>query len=200
MLDAGSALNHAHDRLMPRLESLHIATLAPEPHAFTDRGVSYVYEDLRDLPYRGSYFDTIACISTLEHVGMDNRMYGATAPASAHPEHEAARAIAEVRRVLALSGRLFITVPYGASEDHGWFRQYDRKAGQALQIRLVSVRRTRASTRIQPKAGISAISRRPVPPVIATTTTIEVPSQTEPLQHAPFFVSASFVPATVPLP
>jgi Methyltransferase domain len=108
MLDAGSALNHTHvlDRLLPRVESLHIATLAPEPHAFADRGVSYVYEDLRDLPYRGSYFDTIACISTLEHVGMDNRMYGATAPASAHPEHEAARAIADVRRVLALSGRL----------------------------------------------------------------------------------------------
>jgi hypothetical protein len=64
---------------------------------------------------------------------MDNRVYGATAPASADPEHEATRALTELRRVLAPSGRLLITVPYGAGEDHGWFRQYDRKAGRALQ-------------------------------------------------------------------
>jgi SAM-dependent methyltransferase len=135
LLDAGSALNQAHvlDRLLPRIERLHIATLAPEPQAFTKRGISYVYEDLRDLPYRDASFHTIACISTLEHVGMDNRVYGSTVPASSDPEAEAARALRELTRILAPAGRLFVTVPYGASEDHGWFRQFDREAAAALE-------------------------------------------------------------------
>lgn len=135
MLDAGSTLNQAHilDRLLSRIDRLHVVTLVPEPEAFTDRGVSYVYSDLRDLPYRDRYFDAIACISTLEHVGMDNRVYGSTTPRSSDPEREAALALSELVRVLAPAGRLFLTVPYGASEDHGWFRQYDRRGAEILQ-------------------------------------------------------------------
>jgi SAM-dependent methyltransferase len=135
MLDAGSTLNHQHvlDRLLPRIEALHIATLGPEPNAFTDRGISYLYEDLRDLPYRDGYFDTVATISTLEHVGMDNQRYGSTVSASSDPDREAVKALSELVRVLVPSGQLFLTVPYGASEDHGWFRQYDWQAARVLQ-------------------------------------------------------------------
>jgi Methyltransferase domain len=76
MLDASSTLNQAHvvDRFLPRIERLHIVTLAPEADAFIDRGISYVYEDLRDLPYRDSSFDSVACVSTLEQVDMDIRI------------------------------------------------------------------------------------------------------------------------------
>jgi SAM-dependent methyltransferase len=95
-------------------------------------GVSCLYEDLRALPYRASYFDAVACISTLEHVGMDNRLYGSDLPPAAEPQREAARALDELVRVLAPGGTLFLTVPYGAAEDHGWFRQYDREAGITL--------------------------------------------------------------------
>jgi SAM-dependent methyltransferase len=135
MLDAGSTLNQAHlvERLLPRIERLHIVTLTPEALAFTDHGISYVYEDLRDLPYRDGSFETVACVSTLEHIGMDNRVYGSTAPVSANPEHEAAQVLSELARVLTPGGGLFLTVPYGANEDHGWFRQYDRPAARALQ-------------------------------------------------------------------
>jgi SAM-dependent methyltransferase len=134
MLDAGSALNHDHvlDRLLPRVEALHIVTLVPEKRAFTERGVSYVYEDLRKLPYRDGYFDAVACVSTLEHVGMDNRLYRSDLPPAADPQPEADRALAELTRVLTVGGRLFVTVPYGAAEDHGWFRQYDRRGVEAL--------------------------------------------------------------------
>lgn len=130
VLDAGSSLNHGHvlERLLPRLERLHVVTLEPEERSFTEIGVSYVYEDLRDLPYRTGSFDAVACISTLEHVGMDNRAYGSDAPPADEPEREAARALAELARVLAPGGRLFLTVPDGAAENHGWFRQYDREA------------------------------------------------------------------------
>jgi SAM-dependent methyltransferase len=126
-LDAGSALNHAHilDRLLTRIDALHIVTLHPEPVAFPERGVSYVYADLRALPYRESHFHTVVSLSTVEHIGMDNRRYGEAGPRATNPEHEADAALGELFRVLEPDGRLLLTVPYGAAEDHGWFRQFD---------------------------------------------------------------------------
>lgn len=126
-LDAGSALNHDHilDSFLPRFTSLRIVTLAPEPVSYAERGINYDYADLRDLPYPDGSFDTIVCISTLEHVGMDNSVYGDSSPRAADPESEVERALAELRRVLAPSGRLLWTVPFGRAEDHGWFGQFD---------------------------------------------------------------------------
>lgn len=134
MLDAGSALNHAHilDRMLPRLHGLHIVTLAPENVAFVDRGISYVFADLRELPYRDGTFDTVVSLSTLEHVGMDNTPYGVSAPRAADPACETARALAELRRVLRPDGTMFVTVPYGNPEDRGWFRQFGRNDVERL--------------------------------------------------------------------
>ena len=129
MLDAGSTLNHAHvlDRVLPRVESLHIVTLAPEAEAFVDRGVSYIFADLRDLPYRDGYFDTVASLSTLEHVGMDNSSYGASSGPAPDPVAESLAAVSELRRVLRPGGRILVTVPYGRRESFGWFRQFDER-------------------------------------------------------------------------
>ena len=135
MLDAGSALNHRHvlDRLLPRLDELHIVTLAPEDESFTELGVSYLYADLRDLPLRDGAYDTIVSISTLEHVGMDNTAYGAEgARAASDPRSELRAAVGELRRLLAPGGRLLVTVPYGKREDHGWLRQFDQADLQDL--------------------------------------------------------------------
>ena len=127
VLDAGSALNHAHvlDPCLPLFDALTIVTLEPEPLSFPERRISYVYADLRELPFRDGVFDTVACISTLEHVGMDNALYGSSAPRAADPESEMRRALAELRRVVTPHARLLITVPYGARYDAGGFRQFD---------------------------------------------------------------------------
>src|SRR5687767_4125179 len=91
MLDAGSALNHAAylDRLQPLVSELHIVTLTYEGVAYPERGISYAFADLRALPYLDGYFDTVASISTLEHVGMDNTDYGASTPRASDPAVEA---------------------------------------------------------------------------------------------------------------
>jgi SAM-dependent methyltransferase len=127
MLDAGSTLNHAQllDRILPVVESLHIVTLAPEPESFIESGVSYVFADLRQLPFRNELYETVVSLSTLEHVGMDNSRYGGSTERAADPAEATARAVRELRRVLAPGGRLLVTVPYGQREDHGWFRQLD---------------------------------------------------------------------------
>ncbi len=101
-------------------------TLAPEPLSYPDLGVSYVYADLRDLPYRDGYFDTIVSLSTLEHVG-----HGQHEVRSRSARPEATRVRLCDRRSPSSSGclhrtaRMLVSVPYGAREDHGWFRQFD---------------------------------------------------------------------------
>ena len=153
-LDAGSTLNHAHvlDYFLPRLGPLHIVTLAPEALSFPERGVSYLSADLRDLPYRDGLFETVVCLSTLEHVGMDNTIYGSGDSRAPDPDAELARAVAELRRVLRPHGLLLITVPYGRAEDHGWFRQLDRGGVERL-VELVGPRRHSLSVFRYDKAG-----------------------------------------------
>lgn len=129
VLDAGSVLNHRHlvEALLPDLDDLTIVTLAPEPVAFTSLGVSYLYADLRQLPLRDDWFDEVVCLSTLEHVGMDNAVYGAAGPRAEDPRAEAAQALRELLRVVRSGGRVHLSVPFGRREDHGWFRQLDRE-------------------------------------------------------------------------
>ena len=127
LLDAGSTLNFDFVLEHPTFQrkNLHILTLAPEPNCFWCKGVSYLYDDLRDIPIRDNYYDTIACISTLEHVGMDNTR---SARSELHAEQRTddfLKAVLEMRRVLKPGGRLFITVPYGRYRNFGIFQQFD---------------------------------------------------------------------------
>jgi SAM-dependent methyltransferase len=134
VLDAGSALNHPHvlDRVLLGAGELCICTLAPEERSYPERGVGYVYADLRELPFRDGWFDTVASVSTLEHVGMEVERWGAEAAVATDPDRELERAVGELRRITRRGGRLLLTVPYGAREDHGWLRQFDREDVERL--------------------------------------------------------------------
>jgi SAM-dependent methyltransferase len=128
LLDAGSALNFDFLLDQPKLKEkrVHICTLAPEDHAFWNKGVSYVYEDLRTLPYKDEGFDWISCISTIEHVGMDNTMlYTSDTTKRESSPKGYIDAIIEMRRVVKPGGTLFLTVPYGKAAHHGWFQFFD---------------------------------------------------------------------------
>jgi SAM-dependent methyltransferase len=86
-------------------------------------GIRTAVADVRDMPFEDGAFDLVLCVSTLEHVGGDNRVYGAAEEAD--PEG-LADALDELRRVVA--GRLVVTVPCGEAEDHGWFVQLEPDA------------------------------------------------------------------------
>ncbi len=130
VLDAGSTLNHTHilDRALPLVDDLTIVTLEPEDDAYPLRRVSYVYADLRALPFSDDTFDLAVSISTLEHIGMDNTMYRVEERPADDPVAETALVAAELRRVVRPSGRILVTVPFGRAEDLGWQRQFDAEA------------------------------------------------------------------------
>ncbi len=132
LLDAGSALNFYP--LIQRLKKMNyhtsILTLAPEPHCFWKDGVSYHFGDLRELPFRSEWFDTIVCISTLEHVGMDNQNYGSQ-DGKEIDDKSFLQAVKELSRVLKPDGQFLITVPYGQRDYIRWgnstfARQFDK--------------------------------------------------------------------------
>lgn len=134
-LDAGSSLNQEYVLRAPALDrkKTTIVTLAPEGQCFWRLGVSYSFEDLRNLDLRDDWFDDVACISTIEHVGMDNTLYAAGDVARRRDPKDFLLAASELRRVLKPGGTLLITFPYGRYEDHRWFQQFDA----ALLDRLV---------------------------------------------------------------
>ncbi len=127
LLDAGSTLNFdfilSHPVLINR--TVYIYTLAPEA-VISWSNISYIYGDLRSTAFKDELFDDIACISTLEHVGMDNTfLYSDDQGFKESAGHDFLKAVNEFKRILKPGGRLFITVPFGEYENMGWFQQFN---------------------------------------------------------------------------
>lgn len=135
LLDAGSVLNFYYLLMHPRIreKQTFITTLAPEAMAAWRDGVSYVFEDFRDTCFRDGYFDWICCLSTLEHVGLDNTMLY-TSDSSKNETHSGSYIdfLLQMRRVLKTGGSLFLTVPFGRHVNHGWFQVFDSQMADAL--------------------------------------------------------------------
>jgi SAM-dependent methyltransferase len=125
--DAGSAMNYDYILRHPlwKNKKLTIVTLVPERNCFFQHGISYVFEDLRLLPFADSWFDEIVCLSTLEHVGMDVSVFSKHPVPTEHNICDFEVALVEISRVLRRSGRLLFTVPFGRYQDAGWLQQFD---------------------------------------------------------------------------
>ena len=85
-------------------------------------GYETVQADVRSIPFPSGSFDQALLVSTLEHVGADNTVYGLEEESD---DRARLQALQELRRVLAPGGSLLVTVPLGEPGDHGWFRQDD---------------------------------------------------------------------------
>jgi SAM-dependent methyltransferase len=80
-------------------------------------GLRPVVADVRALPFSDSSFDLAFCISTLEHIGRDNKVYDVDAERDDAGDEAALR---ELHRVLTKDGRLLVSVPTGEHDDQGW--------------------------------------------------------------------------------
>jgi Methyltransferase domain len=137
-LDAGSTFNFNEIINLPILENkeTYIYTFYPESNNYASKRISYVYGDLRSLPFKDSFFDTVVCHSTLEHIDMDNSMYGYEL---AHVEdvkiksYEYLKVINELIRVASKAGKVLLSFPYGKFENHGFFQQFDSEMVKKIE-------------------------------------------------------------------
>lgn len=121
LLDAGSCFNFPEIIESPKIakKNLTIFTLAPEWNAYWQRGISYHYGDLRSLPFKDNWFDEVCSLSTLGHVGMDNRLYTKSEIID-KVSLEAEVAAKELLRVLRPEGKLLISVVFGKRQTIEW--------------------------------------------------------------------------------
>jgi SAM-dependent methyltransferase len=93
-------------------------------------GMETVEADVRALPFPDGSFDQVLLVSTLEHIGADNTLYGV----EGEREDGRVAALRELRRIVRGDGSLLVTVPLGEPGDHGWFRQEDVDGWTALYV------------------------------------------------------------------
>lgn len=113
VLDAGCALLPFMLALPPTVATaarvMHLTqNIGTEPIIAKGEQLSYVSADLRNLSmFADRAFDAVGCISTLEHVGMDNAVYGAAVEADPDSKWTALRELIRVTKQT-----LFLTVPF----------------------------------------------------------------------------------------
>lgn len=135
LLDAGSILNHDFIVSHPKLatKDLTIMTLAPETECHWQNHISYIYGDIRNMIFRDCAFDYVVCISTLEHVGLDNQRFHQRTLQSCGQEQGSHRtAIRELARVLKPGGLCFISVPFGKRTMQDWQQIFDKEMVEEL--------------------------------------------------------------------
>ncbi|MBL4663624.1 MAG: class I SAM-dependent methyltransferase [Flavobacteriaceae bacterium] len=130
LLDAGSTFNFDFIVNHPVIvnKDLTIYTFDPERSCFFKNRISYIYGDLRDMYLKNESFDFVVSQSTIEHIDMDNSMYGYELEFNQNIDkksYEYLSAVQEMLRTLKPGGTLLITFPYGKFENHGFFQQFD---------------------------------------------------------------------------
>ena len=104
-----------------------IQTLYPENNNSFKHGVSYVYSDLLEKNFKDNYFDIITCISTLEHIGFDNKIYKTLNKLIKVKKLMYLEVIRNFRSYLKKNGVLFITLPFGKHQKFKDLQQFDKK-------------------------------------------------------------------------
>lgn len=94
------------------------------PYALKHPNLVAIQADIGKLCLPSNFFDTVTCVSTIEHIGIGH--YG---DPSGKDGDKAA--IKELRRVLKPGGKLLLTTPFGKAADD-WQRVYDLPRIQAL--------------------------------------------------------------------
>jgi SAM-dependent methyltransferase len=128
ILDAGSILNHRFilDKAPFKGSNLTIMTLAPEKYCQWYDGISYVYGDLRETFFKDRTFDVVICISTIEHIGLDNTLLYTSDQQRAESDDTGFLAAArEFRRILKLGGICYVSFPFGSRQNLGWYQVFD---------------------------------------------------------------------------
>ena len=133
MLDAGSTFNYKylleHSAIVNR--EVTIFTFYPEVPSFKNKkGKQYVYGDLRKMELRSEAYDLVVSQSTIEHIDMDNNIYGYDISKNDDvnlKSYDYLLAVKEMLRVMKPNGKLLLTFPFGIFKNYGFFQQFDNE-------------------------------------------------------------------------
>ncbi len=122
LLDVGSVLNYpfCEPILRNKFQQVYLQNLVSQTivnHSFFFQ----VVQDIREPLWLGDTFDAVTCISTLEHVGMDNVSYTGI-QSNELQVADYLIAVREMVRVVKKGGVVLITVPYGRPDKLGWIQ------------------------------------------------------------------------------
>ena len=132
VLDVG--YTNAEPRYISMIQSLcipHLIGLDLSPPKITTGYNETIRGDIRQTNFHDNTFDSIFCVSTLEHVGMNNDIYKNSV--ENNPESHIA-AMREMYRILKPKGKLLLTLPFRKYFDYNWFLQYDLDSLQNIVI------------------------------------------------------------------
>lgn len=133
LLDAGAGLNVELPLVILKRRGWNVSSITLKRERFAVEGVEYFEGDLRHLPFPDKYFEAVCCLSTLEHVGMNNGRYASGRLAQRSDCSDWKLALLEMWRVTALGGALRITMPCGRAADHGWFQVFPPSVAIAIK-------------------------------------------------------------------
>ncbi|HNQ32000.1 MAG TPA: class I SAM-dependent methyltransferase [Candidatus Woesebacteria bacterium] len=126
ILDMGHAnakLSHRHFlKELPgrrQITGIDIAKPGYDPRPYYKKTIR---GDITQHAFEENSFDTIWCISTLEHIGTDVSIY---ADGQTKDADMAGRVLESAVRLLKPGGQLLLSVPYGRYEDLKWLINYD---------------------------------------------------------------------------
>ncbi len=119
LLDVGCVMNNAlvTSLLEERCRNTWLANPALEP-VLIRNPVFYHVRDLERAFPLGPQFTLITCLSTIEHIGFDNRHYGMRTPArhSTPTDEPFVQALSKLADLMRVEGQLLVTVPFGVRE------------------------------------------------------------------------------------
>ncbi len=123
----GSSLTDSHILAHPfwRNKKISILTTGSEKINSIYPGISYIYTDYSNLPFRTNLFDEITSLSSLQYVGMTQANEAEVSEMKMLNHSELRETFSELKRVLKPGGRLLFSVPFGKYQNLNLFQQFD---------------------------------------------------------------------------
>lgn len=128
ILDAGSTFSSPTLLDSPQIEGRRLIIYTMMTDWITlNANISYIFSDFREMILKDDCITSIACISTLEHVGLsyDYKTYNIENHWPDQDVFAYRETLRQFHRILKPGGQFLLTMPYGRYENHGWLQQHD---------------------------------------------------------------------------
>lgn len=129
ILDAGCTLNFNYliKKIIKNKNKLTFINIHPEKNIFKSNMIDYKIQDITNIKFESDYFDTITCVSVIEHIGFDNSVYDLKKDGKTFKldKNLYIKAILELKRVLKTNNWLYLTIPFGKKMIFNNYQQFD---------------------------------------------------------------------------